>query len=51
MDCVGHNCDWLDVSCVDDVAEDHRVSFICQKSHIEVPTTTEAQTTPEFPGM
>ena len=45
MDCVNHKYEWLDVSCVDDFTEDRKVSFICQKSHIDVETTTEALTT------
>ena len=51
MDCdIGNDCDWLDVSCYEDVTEYLNVSFICQKQHEEEPTTTISTTTTTFPG-
>ena len=61
MDCQNHKCDWLDVSCTDDVTDQNfDISFICQKLHKEIkttttPTTTKTTTTPIttttfFPG-
>ena len=51
MDCKNHSCDWIDVSCTDELRERHPISFICQKLHDEVVTTMSPFTTTHiFPG-